>query len=136
MSEADFMRRCMKRATDIGARLFRNNVGTGWTGDVTRNRDGSITIRNPRPLHAGLAPGSADLIGWRPVEITPEMVGQTVAVFASVETKAKRGRVQAGQANWAEAVAVAGGMSGIARTDADLDRILLAQSVAKISTAG
>ena len=136
MSEADFMRRCMKRATDIGARLFRNNVGTGWTGDVTRNRDGSITIRNPRPLHAGLAPGSADLIGWRPVEITPEMVGRTVAVFASVETKAKRGRVQAGQANWAEAVAGAGGMAGIARTDADLDRILLAQSVAKNSTAG
>lgn len=133
------MRRCMKRATDLGARLFRNNVGTGWTGDVTRNRDGSITIRNPRPLHAGLAPGSADLIGWRPVEITPEMVGQTLAVFASVETKTARGRVHDGQRRWCEAVEVAGGMAGIARTDADLDSILRAglfqaQGVVKTST--
>jgi hypothetical protein len=135
MSEGDFMRRCMKRATDLGARLFRNNVGTGWTGnDVRCNPDGSITIRNPRPFHAGLVPGSADLIGWKPVEITPEMVGQTVAVFTSVETKTKRGRLQAGQENWADIVAGAGGLAGIARTDADLDRILCTQIVAKNST--
>lgn len=124
MLEADFMRRCLKRATDVGGRLFRNNVGTGWTGKVTRKPDGSITIRNPRPLHAGLAVGSGDLIGWVPVEITPDMVGQTVAVFASVETKTLRGRVTQGQVAWAKAVARAGGRSGIARSDADLDNIL------------
>lgn len=124
MREADFMRRCMKRATDAGGRLFRNNVGNGWVGRMSRNRDGSITISDPRPLHAGLAVGSGDLIGWMPVEITPEMVGQTVAVFASVETKGARGRASQAQMLWADAISRAGGLSGIARTDADLDNIL------------
>lgn len=124
MREADFMRRCMKRATDAGGRLFRNNVGNGWVGRMSRNRDGSITISDPRPLHAGLAVGSGDLIGWMPVEITPEMVGQTVAIFTSVETKGARGRASQGQIVWADAVSRAGGISGIAKTDTDLDNIL------------
>jgi hypothetical protein len=139
MREADFMRRCMKRATDLGARLFRNNVAVAWTGKVVRNRDGSITITDPRPLHAGLAQGSADLVGWKPVVITPDMVGKTVAVFASVEVKTLRGRPTKEQVAWMKVVAGAGGFSGIARSDGDLDNILgvsvsAAQGVDKTST--
>lgn len=120
------MRRCMKRATEMGARLFRNNVG------VLEDKRGV-------PVRFGLHPGSGDLIGWAPVTITPEMVGRTVAVFVSVETKGRRGRVSAGQQAWAEAVASAGGLAGVARTDQDLDNILApavsdAQPVAKSST--
>lgn len=128
------MRRCLKRATDLGGRLFRNNVGRAWTGKAevirsprtVRVNQGDVLIREARPFHAGLAPGSADLVGWMPVEITPDMVGQSVAIFASVETKTARGRVADGQKLWAAAVDRAGGLAGIARTDADLDKILLA----------
>jgi len=119
------MRRCMKRASDFGARLFRLNVGLAWTGDVIKNPDGSITIRNPRPFKSGV-PGMSDLIGWTPIEITPEMVGKTVAIYTAVETKTARGRASANQVNFIGAVNKSGGMAGIARTDADLDKILRA----------
>jgi len=127
MREADFMRRCMKRASDLGARLFRLNVGLAWTGDVIKNPDGSITIRNPRPFKSGVT-GMSDLIGWTPIEITPDMVGQTVAVYTAVETKTPRGRVRDAQVKFISAVSNAGGKAGVARTDADLDNILRAGS--------
>lgn len=123
MREADFMRRCMKRASDLGARLFRLNVGLAWTGDVIKNPDGSITIRNPRPFKSGV-PGMSDLIGWTPVVVTPEMVGQTVAVYTAVETKTARGRASDAQVKFIGAVSKSGGRAGIARTDEDLDKIL------------
>lgn len=140
MLEADFMRRCMKRATDMGARLFRMNVGVAWVGEVTKNRDGSITIRNPRPFKSGV-PGMSDLIGWAPVTITGDMVGETVAVYLAVETKSARGRASDEQKNFVAAVHRAGGRAGIAKTDADLEAILCgglfaAQGVDKNATVG
>jgi hypothetical protein len=64
----------------------------------------------------GLAPGSADLVGWRSVTITPEMVGQRVAVFASVEIKKAGGRATPEQLNWRDRVNEAGGIAGIVRS--------------------
>jgi hypothetical protein len=52
-------------------RLFRNNTGT-------------LRDQHGRPVSFGLCKGSADLIGYRTITITPEMVGQQVAVFASL----------------------------------------------------
>ena len=132
MAESEFTRRCMKLATLAGARLFRNNVGMGWVANkVIDLPGGDIRLVKPRPLHAGLAAGSADLIGWVPVVVTPEMVGQTVALFVSVETKSPAGVVRAGQPEWAQAVRGAGGRSGFARTDVDLHDILCGDIPAK-----
>jgi ribosomal protein S19 len=41
------------------------------------------------PVQFGLCKGSADLIGWKRVTVTPEMVGSTVAVFTSIEVKTR-----------------------------------------------
>jgi hypothetical protein len=49
-------------------RLWRNNIG--------------LAFYQGKYVQYGLAPGSGDLIGFRSVTITPEMVGQRVAVFA------------------------------------------------------
>lgn len=139
MAESEFTRRCMKLATQLGARLFRNNVAQAWVANkVVDLPGGDKRLVNPRPLHAGLVPGSGDLIGWTPVTITQEMVGQTVAVFTSVETKSLTGRARAGQPEWAEAVRSAGGYAGFARTEGDLNDILCGrippkQPVAKTS---
>jgi hypothetical protein len=135
MSEADFMRRCLKRATEMGARLFRNNVGRAWVGDeaIKMPNGKDVLLRNARPFRSGV-PGMSDLIGWVPVTITPGMVGQTVAVYAAVETKTARGRATEEQKAFISVVSGAGGMAGIARTDADLDKILSAQGVVEIST--
>jgi len=74
----------------------------------------------------GLCKGSADLIGWRTVTITPEMVGQQVAVFTSIEVKSERGRLAAEQQQWLDAVLSAGGIAGVARSVEDALRITTA----------
>ena len=83
MSEGANQNRIRDHFAQQGVRLFRNNSG------VLPNERG-------RPVRYGLANDSAelnrqikssDLIGWRPLLITPDMVGQVVAQFASVEVK-------------------------------------------------
>ena len=93
-------------------RLFRNNVGK------------LPDPRTGRLVAFGLAPGSADLIGWRSVVVTPDMVGQRVAVFASVEVKSARGRLRPEQAAWLAAVQAAGGIAGVARSPEEAAEIL------------
>lgn len=106
------------------ATMFRNNVGTAWIGDATKLKDGSILIRNPRILHAGLCAGSSDLIGWRSLTITPEMVGGRIAVFAALEVKSKTGRATAGQKNFCDRVIQAGGLAGIVKSLDDAKKAL------------
>ena len=93
-------------------RLFRNNTGT------------LPDPRTGRPVQFGLARGSADLIGLRTVTITPDMVGQQVAVFTSIEVKTATGRVTPDQHNWLNMVQQAGGIAGVARSVSDAIRIL------------
>ena len=94
-------------------RLFRNNTGT-------------LRDQHGRPVSFGLARGSADLIGWRTVTITPEMVGQQVAVFTSIEVKTATGRLRSEQKLWLDKVQSAGGIAGVARSVEDALRITTA----------
>lgn len=76
----------------------------------------------------GLRPGSSDLIGWRSVVITPEMVGKKIAIFAAVETKKPGGGVESEkQKNFIEQVIEAGGLAGFARSVPEAERILQIQ---------
>jgi hypothetical protein len=93
-------------------RLFRNNCGS------------LPDPRTGRPVQFGLARGSADLIGLRTVTITPEMVGQQVAVFTSIEVKTPTGRATPEQQNWLHMVRRAGGIAGIARSVRDAQQII------------
>jgi hypothetical protein len=118
------------------ARLWRNNVGTGWAGQATRItagnvravasqlRPGDVVIRGGRPLHAGLCVGSSDLIGYRSLVVGAEHVGQRLAVFAAVEVKTERGRASAEQTRFLNHIEQAGGKAGIARSVDDAHRIL------------
>jgi hypothetical protein len=102
-------------ACSTGAtRLFRNNTGT-------------LRDQHGRPVQFGLArKGSADLIGYRTITITPEMVGQQVAVFASIEVKTPTGRIRPDQQAWLDTVQAAGGIAGVARSVEDALRIMTA----------
>jgi hypothetical protein len=95
-------------------RLFRNNTGT-------------LRDANGRPVQFGLCKGSADLIGWKRVTITPDMVGSTVAVFTSIEVKTATGRLRPEQQQWLDAVQAAGGIAGVARSVEDAQRIMTAE---------
>jgi hypothetical protein len=96
--------------------LFRNNVGLAYTGDVKRHASGTITIENARPIKFGLCPGSSDLIGWTTIQITPEMVGRSVAVFTAIEVKSATGRASKKQKNFIKRIHDCGGIAGIARS--------------------
>lgn len=115
MKESDISRAIQIAATQEGWRLFRQNVGSGWVGEIIRRTRDSILLRHPRPLRAGLTVGSGDLIGWASVLIE----GRTVGVFLSVEVKTTRGRMTSEQENFRKAVNRAGGIAVVATSPPD-----------------
>ena len=105
-------------------RLFRNNVGMGFCGRCADERAGTVTLVDARRVHFGLFAGSGDLIGWKSVEITPDMVGRKVAIFVSVETKTPGGRLSREQEAWIERVRFFGGIAGRARSETEATKII------------
>lgn len=93
MRESAILHRCMLRLTEVGCRVFRNNVGQLQTPDG-------------RWVRYGLAVGSSDLIGW-----TPD------GKFLAVECKGPRGVVTPEQQRFLDAVNDAGGLGLIARDE-------------------
>ena len=104
---------------------IRLALGTHPDTRLFRNQVGSLPDpRTGRLVTFGLARGSADLIGWRTVMITPDMVGQQLAVFTSIEVKTPKGRVSPQQQAWMAVVQGAGGIAGVARSVCDANEIL------------
>lgn len=95
-------------------RLFRNEAAGAWAGKAQRMQDGGVFIPAPRFIQAGLCPGSADLIGWRKVLITPEMVGRDFAQFTAIEVKTGSGRLEGKQRAFLDAVDDQGGLAVLA----------------------
>lgn len=93
-----------------------------------RNNNGKLEDKKGRWVTFGLFPGSGDLIGWRTVRITPEMVGRDIAQFISVEVKnpgARTDRKRAeDQKNWRDAVNAAGGVGVQVTSVAEAERAL------------
>lgn len=102
MLETELVKRLQIAISEIGARVFRNNVG------VLKDHLG-------HRVAYGLCKGSSDLIGWLPITITPSMVGHRVAVFLAVEAKAEDGRTTQEQTAFLAAVQRAGGVALVAR---------------------
>jgi hypothetical protein len=111
MSEQGIQQRIRLACSRGRVRLWRNN-----TGRLRDERGQLVTF--------GLCPGSADLIGYRSVTVTPDMVGETLAVFAAVEVKAERGRPTPEQSAFIEHIRAAGGLAGVARSVEDAEQIL------------
>jgi hypothetical protein len=110
--------------TDLQQRI-RLAVGTHPDARLFRNQVGQLPDpRTGRPVQFGLARGSADLIGWRTITVTPEMVGRRIAVFTSIEVKTTTGRLTPAQHAWLGVVRGAGGIAGVARSVADALRIV------------
>ncbi|MGB0405586.1 MAG: hypothetical protein ACPGDB_05335 [Fusobacterium sp.] len=57
--------------------LFRNNVGMFQIFEKGKKR----------VVRTGLGKGSSDLIGYTRRQVTPDMVGKTIAIFTAIEVK-------------------------------------------------
>ena len=100
--------------------MFRNNTGQAWSGSkVLRLPGGKVVIQDARPVNFGLVKGGSDLIGWKSVTITPDMVGRQIAVFTAVEVKGPKTKITPEQTNFIDRVLSAGGLAGIARSPAE-----------------
>lgn len=106
--------------TDIQQRI-RLAVGALPGIRMWRNNSGKLPDpRTGRWVQFGVAsPGGSDLIGYRTVEITPEMVGRKVAVFCAIEVKTATGRATPAQRNFLDHIRAAGGIAGIVRSPAE-----------------
>ena len=98
-------------ASRAGARLWRNNCGGGKLENGSFVRWG--LANESEAVNRNIK--SADLIGIRPVLITPDQVGQTLGVFVSREVKPLGWRFhpndphEAAQERWAALVRSFGG---------------------------
>lgn len=79
-----------------------------------RNHAGALRDQRGKMVTFGLSPGSPDLVGWKTVEVTENMVGQRLAVFIGIEVKMPGEKPRDDQAHWLEQLAAAGGVAGVA----------------------
>ena len=95
------------------------------SGDVRlfRNNTGALLDMQGRLVKFGLCKGSSDLIGFRSITITPDMVGQKIAVFSAIEVKDK-GKATVEQKNFINIINNAGGYAGVAKNVNDARKIL------------
>lgn len=101
------------RASQLGWRVWRNNVGAmqDAAGRVVRYGLANESAQMNDRIKSG------DLIGIRPVLITADMVGQTIGQFVSIECKREdwypvaSDKRYAAQVKWAEHVRGWGGLA-------------------------
>ncbi len=109
--ETDLVGKLIDAAPTHGAKLFRNNRGAVKKGDHW------ITY--------GVGPkGASDLIGWREVTITADMVGKTLAQFCAVEVKSPIGRATSEQIDFVLKVQRAGGLAQVVKSLAELEILM------------
>ena len=126
MTEAHVQSLVRLEAPRLDLRLWRNNVGV-------------LDDEHGRPVRYGLANDSkalnqvlksSDLIGWRSVTVTPDMVGARIAQVVTVECKSEgwtgppRTPREQAQAAWIKLVVDAGGVGGFVASVADLQALV------------
>lgn len=91
----------------LGYKLFRNQR---YVGPIVRG--GKIT---KSWANTGLCDGAGDVIGYRIITITAEMIGRKIAQFCSFETKTDTGAVKPEQKHFMSTINNDGGLAEVIR---------------------
>jgi len=83
MKESATVSKIRLKAAKKGIYLWRNNIGAVHTVDGNFIRFG--LANDSKSVNSQLK--SSDLIGIKPIKITPDMVGKTIGVFMAREVK-------------------------------------------------
>lgn len=113
------------RDSSISDRVLLELTAQDWL--LWKNPVGSARLDSGQFVRFGVCnPGGSDLIGLRSVVVTPDMVGQRLAVFAAIESKTKNYNVSRPQRLFLNAISRAGGIAQVAKeqTDGTVKRII------------
>jgi len=115
MKETPVTKRILLACSRGSVRLWRNNCGQ-W-----KDKAGNW-------IRYGLSnPGGSDLIGFKTITVTPEMVGTELAVFVAIEVKRTSSADDAttdDQQKFIDNVKSKGGIAGVARTVKEAKAVL------------
>lgn len=119
-SEAAVQVRTRVAVSRLGWRVWRNNVGGGKVNGQFMRWG---LANDSHGLNASIKSG--DLIGIRPVLVTPQHVGQTIGQFVSLECKATDWRFagterEVAQQKWAQLVISLGGHARFVADERDV----------------
>lgn len=100
--EGSVQKKVWRKLSTLGSRLFRVNTGTAWLSNLgprgVKQTPAGLIMKQPRSVPLGFGDisnksvtGTLDLQGYTMVVVTPEMVGQTVAVYTCVDAKRAKG---------------------------------------------
>lgn len=77
-----------------------------------------LSLDEKRKVKAGLLiPGASDLVGYKSVIITPDMVGKRIAILTTIEVKTQKGKAFDEQKYFIGKMKEAGALAGFARTE-------------------
>jgi len=115
-------------ASKLGFAMHRNNTGVFYAikDHGFKRNQAFVNLLNKffRRVQAGLGKGTSDLIGWRTVEITPDMVGKRIAIFAALEIKTDKGRASPEQINFVKQVRAEGGIAEFVKGDEGVEDLV------------
>jgi hypothetical protein len=123
MGEAELYPAIIGALSNGPTRLWRQQHMMAWAGKIIGRTPTTITLLHPSAVKFGI-PGIADLGGLTAVEVTPAMIGTTVALAVHIECKAGRARPTEEQAAFIAMVRRLGGRAGVARSVADAGLII------------
>lgn len=134
--EGSVQKKVWRKLSTLGSRLFRVNTGTAWLSNLgprgVKQTPAGLIMKQPRSVPLGFGDisnksvtGTLDLQGYTMVVVTPEMVGQTVAVYTCVDAKrAKGGKKTTEQTETIARVQRHGGIAGFANSPKEAEEIL------------
>ncbi len=110
--ETNIWRTIILESQKLGYRLFRNQR---YKGKTDKNAWVDCGVGGD---------GGSDLVGYRIITITPDMIGKQVAIFTAIETKIKGGYKRPEQKLFIDAVNKNGGIGLFAYSMDDLNSVL------------
>lgn len=134
--ENETQKQIWAKLSRLGGRFFRINTGKAWLSNLgprgcVKTPQGTL-IKQPRTIALGFAlangdpvVGTLDLQGYIKVEITPEMVGKTFAVYSCFDAKrSEGGKKTKEQQETIDRVTDAGGIAGFANSPEEAELVV------------